>query len=388
MRMLREKFATVVAAGVIGTMTLAAPVAQAQSLAQQWLDGTLPYTGPEITYDGPRIDARFSHFLGPSTPLTIVTEQAVERLREDSNGKLNITMFYNNSLHDSQRGGFEGVAGGVSQISTCYSWINPGGFNLQLGLQLPFLFNRSTVGSHAIMQLYGEYFKEDYEAKGVLFARSTLTPPQQLLTRGAPITSLADLSGRRMMASGTIPTDITSAFGAIPVPLTVAEYYSGFQQGVIDVMVLHDAGLKQFRMDELAKSRTVTNLWANPIEYCMNADFVNGLPDDLKELFLLWMQRLNHAEAELYFDGVAETGRVELAAVGVETVELPDAEMEAFKAAAAPVVEAWIERQEAAGRPARQFLAELTAKVAELDALTDDELFLLTWENLYPGLYD
>jgi TRAP-type transport system periplasmic protein len=388
MRMLRDSFAAVMAAGVIGTMTLAAPAAHAQSLAEQWLDGTLPYAGPTITYDGPPIEARFSHFLGPSTPLTIVTERAIERLKAESNGKLNITMFYNNSLHDSQRGGFEGVAGGISQISTCYSWINPGGFNLQLGLQLPFLFQRSTVGAHAIMQLYGEYFKEDYEAKGVLFARATLTPPQQLLTRDDPINTLADLSGKRMMASGTIPTDITTAFGAVPVPLTVAEYYSGFQQGVIDVMVLHDAGLKQFRMTELAKARTVTNLWANPIEYCMNADFVNSLPPDLKELFFLWLQRLNHAEAELYFDGVAATGREELAAAGAVTVELPEAEMAAFKAAAAPVVEAWIAKQEAEGRPARQFLADLTAKVAELDAMSDDELFKLTWDKTYPGLYD
>jgi TRAP-type transport system periplasmic protein len=191
-----------------------------------------------------------------------------------------------------------------------------------------------------------------------------------------------------MMASGTIPTDITTAFGAVPVPLTVAEYYSGFQQGVIDVMVLHDAGLKQFRMTELAKARTVTNLWANPIEYCMNADFVNSLPPDLKELFFLWLQRLNHAEAELYFDGVAATGREELAAAGAVTVELPEAEMAAFKAAAAPVVEAWIAKQEAEGRPARQFLADLTAKVAELDAMSDDELFKLTWDKTYPGLYD
>lgn len=386
--MLHQKLATAWIAGLIGAMTIAAPSASAKSLAEQWLDGDLPYTGPEITYDGPTIEARFSHFLGPNTPLTTVTERAIERLREESNGKLNITMFYNSSLHDSQRGGFEGVAGGISDMSTCYSWINPGGFNLQLGLQLPFLFERSTVGAHAIMQLYGQYFEEEYEAKGVLFARATITPPQQLLTRGEPIASLADLSGKRMMASGTIPTDITTAFGAIPVPLTVAEYYSGFQQGVVDVMVLHDAGLKQFRMTEVAKARTVTNLWANPIEYCMNADFVNGLPPDLKELFHLWLQRLNHAEAELYFDGVAATGREELAAVGVTTLELPETEMDAFKAAAAPVVEAWVERQEAEGRPARQFLADLTAKVAELNAMTDDELFQLSWDKVYPGLYD
>ncbi len=381
-------FAGFASTSLVAITLMMASSASAKSLSEQWLDGDLPYAGPEITYDGPAIDIRFSHFLGQGTPLTNVTERAIERLREESNGKLNVQMFYNSSLHDSQRGGFEGVAGGISQMSTCYSWINPGGFNLQLGLQLPFLFNRSTVGAHAIMQLYGEYFKEDYEAKGVLFARSTITPPQQLLTRDEPIRSLEQLSGKRMMASGDIPTNITTAFGAVPVPLTVAEYYSGFQQGVIDVMVLHDAGLRQFRMTEIARARTVTNLWANPIEYCMNADFYNGLPEDLKGLFQLWLQRLNHAEAELYFDGVAATGREDLAAAGVESVELSAEEMAKFQAAAEPVVEAWIAQEESEGRPARQFIEDLRAKVAELDALSDDELFGLTWQETYEGLYN
>ncbi len=388
---MRPKFGRLAAFASASLMVLAmsAPSGvSAKSLAEKWLDGELPYEGPEITYDGPTINIRFSTFLGQGSPIITVTERAIERLRQESKGKLNVQVFYNNSLHDSQRGGFEGVAGGISQMATCYSWINPGGFTLQLGLQLPFLFNRSTVGSHTIMQLYGKYFKEDYEAKGVLFARSTITPPQQLLTRGEPIRTLKDLSGKRMMASGDIATNVTSAFGAVPVPLTVAEYYSGFQQGVVDVMVLHDAGLRQFRMNEITKARTVTNLWANPIEYCMNAEFYNGLPEDLKKLFQLWLQRLNHAEAEIYFDGIAALGREDLKAAGVVTYDLPEEEMAKFKAAAEPVIEDWIKAQEAQGRPARQFIEELKAKVAELDAKSDDELFQLSWDKVYEGLYD
>jgi TRAP-type C4-dicarboxylate transport system substrate-binding protein len=141
-------------------------------------------------------------------------------------------------LHDAQRGGFEGVAAGISDMSTCYSWVNPGGFNLQLGLQLPGLVNRATPMSHAIMQLYDKYFREEYEGHGVMFARSTTTPPQQLITRGDPITSIDDMTGKRMLASGAIATATADALGAIPVPLTVAEYYSGFQQGVVDVMAI------------------------------------------------------------------------------------------------------------------------------------------------------
>lgn len=386
------KFTALSARAVLmaGALTLVAVPGQAQdkSLAEQWLDGELEYAGPEITYDGVPITIDIAHFLGANTPLTIITERAIERMEAETGGKLTARMFYNNSLHDAQRGGFEGVAAGISDMSTCYSWINPGGFNLQLGLQLPGLVNRATPMSHAIMQVYDEYFREDYEAQGVLFARATTTQAQHLLTRDEPILSLADLEGKRMLASGDIATQTADALGAVPVPLTVSEYYSGFQQGVVDVMALHDAGLKLFRMDELAKARTLAYLWANPIEYCMNADFFNGLPDDLREYFKLWLMRVNHAEAEIYFDGVSAEGVAGLAAIGVEETVMAPEDFAALVAAIAPVTERWIEEQEAEGRPARQFVEDLKAKIAELEAMTDDELWSLTYEQAYPGLYD
>lgn len=370
-----------------GSLALAGG-ASAKSLAEQWLDGELDAGYPEITYDGPPITVTMSHFVAADTPLTRILARAADRLAEETDGKLNVRVFYSNALHDSQRGGFEGVAAGISDMSTCYSWINPGGFTLQLGLQLPFLFERGTVGAHAIMQTYGEYFREEYEAHGVLFARATTTQPQHLLTRGDPILTFEDLAGKRMMASGSLATGITSAFGAVPVPLTVAEYYSGFQQGVVDIMVIHDAGNQLFRFFELARSRTVANLWANPIEYCMNADFFYGLPEDLQQVFQIWLMRLNHAEAEIYFDGVSAQGLASLEERGIPTYEFSDEDYARLIDAAQPVIDAWIEEMEALGRPARQMLEDFRATVEELNQMTDDELFMLTWDRPYPGLTD
>jgi TRAP-type transport system periplasmic protein len=386
--MMKTRTNALLAVLAAGSLALYGASASAKSMAEKWLDGELESTLPALTYDGPPITVTIAHFLGPNTPLTEILQRAIVRMEAETDGKLTARVFYSNSLHDAQRGGFEGVAAGISDLSTCYSWINPGGFNLQLGLQLPGLVNRATPMSHAIMQLYGEYLREDYEAQGVLFARATTTQAQHLLTRDEPIRSLADLAGKRMLASGAIATATADALGAVPVPLTVAEYYSGFQQGVVDVMALHDAGLKLFRMDEIAKARTRTYLWANPIEYCMNSDFFYGLPDDVQDYFHVWLMRLNHAEAEIYFDGVADDGVAALAAIGVEETVMTPEDFAALEAAVAPVTEQWIAEQEAAGRPARQFVEDLRAKVAELEAMTDDELWMLTWEKPYPGLVD
>ena len=360
--------------------------ADAKSLVEQWLDGELAAAGPKLTYEGKPITVRVSTFLGAGNPLTSVWAWAVKRLDAEVGGRIRVKIFYGNSLADAQRGAFEAVSSGVADVSSCYSFINPGFFDLQLGLRLPFLFESTTVGSHAILQVYPKYFKKKFESNGVLFARSTVTPPNQILTRDRPIKSLADLKGRKV--GGNVQPQFIRALGATPVALTVPEYYTGFQTGVVDTMAMHDAGLKLFRMIELTKYRTLANLSSVPIEYCMNKDFFHGLPRDVRDVFHVWLMRLNHAEAEVYFDKVSEIGRRDADKAGIQTYTLPKEEFERWVAAVQPGIDAWVKEMEGKGLPAQQMLNELKAKVAELGKLSHDALFKRIYTAPYPGLVD
>ncbi|MDE0385987.1 MAG: TRAP transporter substrate-binding protein DctP [Defluviicoccus sp.] len=366
-------------------LALSAP-AGAKSMVEQWLDGELAQAGPKLAYQGKPITVRISTFLGAGNPLTSVWARAVKRLDAEVGGKIRVKIFYGNSLADAQRGAFEAVASGVADVSSCYSFINPGFFDLQLGLRLPFLFESTTVGSHAILQIYPQYFKKKFESNGVLFARSTVTPPNQILSRDRPIKVLEDLKGRKV--GGNVQPQFIRALGATPVALTVPEYYTGFQTGVVDTMAMHDAGLKLFRMIELTKFRTLANLSSVPIEYCMNKDFFLGLPRDVREVFHVWLMRLNHAEAEVYFDNVSEIGRRDAAKAGIQTHTLPEKEYARWVAAVQPGIDAWVKEMEGKGLPARQMLSDLKAKVAELAKLSHDALFKKIYTAPYPGLVD
>ena len=360
--------------------------AGAKSMVEQWLDGELAAAGPKLTYQGKPITIRVSTFLGAGNPLTSVWARAVKRLDAEAGGKIRVKIFYGNSLADAQRGAFEAVSSGVADVSSCYSFINPGFFDLQLGLRLPFLFESTTVGSHAILQIYPKYFKKKFESNGVLFARSTVTPPNQILTRDRPIKALADLKGRKI--GGNVQPQFVRALGATPVALTVPEYYTGYQTGVVDTMAMHDAGLKLFRMIELTKYRTIANLSSVPIEYCMNKDFFLGLPSDVRDVFHVWLMRLNHAEAEVYFDKVSGIGRRDAAKAGIQTYSLPKEEYARWVATVQPGIDAWVNEMEGKGLPARQMLSDLKAKVAELGKLSFDALFKKIYTAPYPGLVD
>ncbi|MDE0056895.1 MAG: TRAP transporter substrate-binding protein DctP, partial [Defluviicoccus sp.] len=215
-------------------------------MVEQWLDGELAQAGPKLAYQGKPITVRISTFLGAGNPLTNIWAKAVKRLDAEAGGKIRVKTFYGNSLADSERGAFEAVSAGVADVSSCYSFMNPGFFDLQLGLRLPFLFESTTVGSHAILQIYPKYFKKKFESNGVLFARSTVTPPNQILSRDRPIKVLEDLKGRKV--GGPVQPEFIRALGATPVALSVPEFYTGYQTGVVDTMAMHDAGLKLFRM--------------------------------------------------------------------------------------------------------------------------------------------
>ncbi len=360
--------------------------ANAKPLVEQWLDGQVTPPPIPVTYDGPPITIRFSSFLSPQTPIAKVAIRAFARLKEESGGKLIVRPFWNNTLANAAQGGFDAVSSGVADMSSCYSFMSPGNFTLLLGLQLPFLLKHSTPASQAIAKAYPKYFKDEYEARGVYFARSTITPPNQILSKAQPIKAPANMQGLKTWAVGEIPTTVVSNLDATPVPLAPAELYLSAQTGVVDVVPMHDAGVLTFRLVEVAKYRTDANLSANATEYCMNKSTFDKLPPDLKDVFYRWLQLWNHAEAELYFDDIAVKGREAMKAAGVEFYDLSDTERQQWEEALAPVEQAWIKKMEAEGKPATEFLADYRRNYSDLEAKTHDEIFQSIMDEPVDGL--
>jgi TRAP-type C4-dicarboxylate transport system substrate-binding protein len=375
-------------------MTFAAAIAamgfcsagQATPLAQQWLDGAVSPPPINIGYSGAPVVVRYSSFLAPQSPVAQIAIKAFQRLKDESGGKLVIQPFWSNTLANAQEGGYDAVASGVAQMGQCYSYMSPGGFTLQHGLELPGMFPSSSVGARAIMDVFPKYLRQRFEQHKVYFGRSSATPPQQILSRARPVNRLEDLAGKTILGVGEVPSSVARALGASPVPLAPGELYLSFQTGVVDYMVLHDAGAVTFRMTELAKYRTEANLSSHILEFCLNPAFFNALAPDLKAVFYRWMQLWNHAESELYFDIFAESGRASLRKAGAQFISLTPQEQTRWQAAYKPVEEAWVQKMEAAGEPARQFLADFRASVKQHAGASGDTIFRGLMDKPVPGL--
>jgi TRAP-type C4-dicarboxylate transport system substrate-binding protein len=359
--------------------------AQEKQLIAKWLSGEVKANFPKVTYDGPPITIRYSSFVAPNSPVVKTADPAFKLLEQASNGKLIFKPYWGNTLSNAQRGAFESIAGGVTDAGQAYVVFNPGGFTTHLALAVPFVFESSSDASWAMMDLYPKYLKKEYEAKGVYMLRLSTTPPQQILTR-KPIEKLEDLKGTKIWVPGGFFLELAKSLGMVGAPLQTTEAYLAFQNGVVDALLTHDAGLRQFRFAEIIKFRTETKIAVTNTEHAINKATFDKLPKDLKDLLIHWSQLWNQVEIELYFHDEAKEALKELDGKGIKSTKIAGAERDKWKAAAQPAVDAFLADLEKKGAPAKQFYADLQAAAAKWRAKSADQITKELLEKPLPGI--
>ncbi len=365
-------------------LAAAMPAAAQKTLAQKYLDGEAKLSTP-FNYDGPPITLRYSTFLGKAGATPELYEKLWARLKADTNGKITVQPFWSNSLADAQTGGFESVASGIADMGTCYTQLNPGGFDLHFGVQLPKMFSDSSTGSLVFNEVYAKYLRDVFEKRNVYLARVGLTPPQQLLSKEA-VRTFDDMKGKRAWSVGKVANAAVASLGLAPTSLKISELYPGFQSGVIDVAPMHDAGAPLFRLTEIAKFRTRVDLWTNPNEHCINPKRWDGLPEPVKAYLYHWFQVWTQVESQLYYDLEAGRAREGMQKQGIQFIELSDADRAKVDAAYAGVVEAWVKEQEDAGRKGRAMVEEMRALRAKYGAMSLDQRMQAVLDKPMPGL--
>ncbi len=366
------------------TLQWGAAHADTKSVAQQYLEGQAKISTP-FNYNGPTITLRYSTFLGKAGATPELYEKLWNSLKQDTGGKIVIQPFWSNSLADAQTGGFESVASGIADMGSCYTQLNPGGFDLHFGVQLPGALGESSVGSLVFNELYAKYLREVYEKRNVYLARVGLTPAQQLLSK-EPIRTFDDMKGKRAWSVGKVANLAVASLTLTPVSLKISELYPGFQSGVIDVAPMHDAGAPLFRLTDIAKFRTPVNLWTNPNEHCINKKRWDDMPASVQTYLYHWFQVWTQVESQLYYDLEAQRARDFMQQKGIVTIELNAADKAKVSQAYAKVAEGWVAEQEAAGRPGKAFVSDMKALRTKYEALTPDQRMQRVLQAPVPGL--
>ncbi|MEM8571570.1 MAG: TRAP transporter substrate-binding protein DctP [Pseudomonadota bacterium] len=173
-----------------------------------------------------------------------------------------------------------------------------------------------------------------------------------LLSNGGPIRTPADLEGKKVRVFGKTLGDFVTAAGGAPTLISGSEQFLAYQRGTVDVGMTGVSGVKSRKLWEVMDTITRTNHANIEFVVVVNTEWWEGLPEETRaqiaEAATVAQEdvrnRMATIEAEAY--AAAEEN-------GMTVVDLTDGELEAWKAVAAPVYDAY---RAAAGETGVQIL--------------------------------
>lgn len=94
-------------------------------------------------------------------------------------------------------------------------------------------------------------------------------PPYQILMRGAPVTQVSELEGKKIRAGGGTLNFTASALGGVVVGMGSGDVYLALQQGVVDGTLLSATSIEPYKLNEVVESMSANaslgvaaSLWA------------------------------------------------------------------------------------------------------------------------------
>jgi TRAP-type C4-dicarboxylate transport system substrate-binding protein len=208
------------------------------------------------------------------TFLTVMKPWA-EAVNKEAAGAVEIDLFPNGALGRSPLQQAQMVLDGVADIAWIIASYTPGRFQENEVFELPGLFRDLQEGTTVFTRLVvSGRIKgyDDFHSIG-LFA----TAPYSLHAR-TPLSSIADIKGRKIRSSGAVEGETLKAFGAVPIGMPVTEIPEAIGRGTIDGTTSHPSPLFDFGIARVTTSHFFTRLGVVPLAILMNKKKFDSLP--------------------------------------------------------------------------------------------------------------
>jgi tripartite ATP-independent transporter DctP family solute receptor len=215
------------------------------------------------------------------------TVQAFERVRRETNGRLNVTMFPNGVM------GNELTNIGQIKSNTIQFTIIP---TIALSTAVPglavdglgFAFRDDAMVAAAYSGPMGDYLQKLIISKGMYaFPGSSIANlGMRVVTSSTrPIRTASDFAGFKIRTQpGPIGVDLFRTLGASPTPIVFPELYLAMQNHIVDGQETPYQTIEMAKFYEVQKYLSVTNHQPTPFWYIASMDSWNALPPDIQAI--------------------------------------------------------------------------------------------------------
>lgn len=266
----------------------------------------------------------------PTHPVNKRAQEAIDRIKAATNGRLDIRLFPANQLGSDTDLMSQVRNGGVeffNQASSVLSTLVPAAGIVNTG----FAFDDYDQVWHAMDGGLGKYVRAQIEKVGLL----TMSKPwdngfRQVTTSTKPIKTPEDLRSLKLrVPSAPMLSSLFSALGASPTPINFNEVYSALQTKLVEGQENPLAIIATARLYEVQKYCSQTNHVWDAYWILGNRKAVERLPKDVQAIVF---REFDRAATDERADTAAlsKSLRADLQAKGLQFV---DVDKRAFKAA-------------------------------------------------------
>ena len=301
---------------------------------------------------------------GKRRAFTEHVEKLAELVSEKTNGEFTMNISYGGL--SKNRENLDGIEIGAFEMAQFCAGYHRDKNRVITVLELPFLGVSNLdeeMAVSAAVYAHPAATEEMAQWNAKLLMTSPM-PQYNIVGTGEPRDALAEFEGMRVRATGGLGKAF-EAVGAVPTSVTATEAYQAMESGVVDTVAFAQHAHLSFGTINQADWWTA-NLNPGTVNcpVVVNIDAYEGLSDEHRAALdssvseSLDHYLANYGELLQKWDSVLEEK-------GVTKVELPEAEIAAFREkAAVPIRDAWIADMEAQGLPGQE-LYDLVIKALE-----------------------
>lgn len=280
-------------------------------------------------------------------PYGAADEAWIERIEEQTNGRVDITAYWGGSLISSRQGVDE-LRANIADMAYITPIYARSGY--ELNRLTPAFFYGYSDPQHVLSvfrDLWDEYPRFAEELEGTRVLGFNVGTPMHLQLVDEPVRSLDDLRGMRIRSANDYVGALAS-WGAEGVAMPMGDTYPALQRGVIDGVIAPYEALKSLSFGEVVNYYVDLphSRGAYPSR-AMNQEVWDSLPEDIQQVFIDNTDWLTQKNLELSMEAEAE-GRAYGEEQGVTFIELDEEIKEryatAFEDSARDVAEGLDER--------------------------------------------
>lgn len=318
------------------------------------------------------VTLRLHHFLSAEsrthTEFLVPWEKAVEA---QSGGRIDVQIYPSMQLGGKPPQLFDQARDGIVEISWTLLGYTPGRFPAAEVFELPFMSGTAAQTTAALQEFQAKYLGEELRQVHPLLLHAP--PGYKFHMAGEGIAALDGLKGRKIRAPNRAMTDTLNALGATAVGMPLPEVAQALTTGVIDGAQLPWEVLASLKLGGIVGHHTEIGaenggISTSVFAMVMNRAAYDSLPDDLKKVIDDNSGAKLAAIAGPLWDRTEADGRQQAIAAGSVVNVIPADQLQPWRDATAPVVEAWVKAMTDKGLDGRAMLDDARAMLTRAGA--------------------